>query len=188
MLVSRTILVSAKWHRQIRPAHAMLCADADLPNEFTLQWIHEATKVGFAVVTSAVWTGDAVRLMPKNLHRLGTNGGIQPQVAFNTDELSWMRNTHADLARTAEMISVRAVDSFKQTLAEIRRRMRVTPVGCRTCNVGLTIHHREKSRNSSQAILPNCRVNPQNRGDIPPFAPSIARARVAHGYDPIFRY
>jgi hypothetical protein len=83
-------------------AHAMLCADADLPNEATLQWVHEATKVGFAVVTSAVWTGAAVRLTPKNLHRLGTNGGIQPAVAFNTDELNWMRNTKADLARTAE--------------------------------------------------------------------------------------
>lgn len=84
------------------PATAMLCIDADLPNEVTLQWWHEATKVGYAIVSDAVWTGDALHLKPRNLHRVASSGAIQSAVAFSDDERNFMRSTYADLVMTAD--------------------------------------------------------------------------------------
>ena len=69
------------------PATAMLCVDGDLPDEITLQWWHEAKGVGYAIVSDAVWTGSAVHLKPKNLHRVNSRGAVQPTASLSDDEL-----------------------------------------------------------------------------------------------------
>ena len=84
------------------PATAMLCIDADLPNDFMIQWWHEEKKAGFGVISAATWTGKTVRLAPKNLHRIGANGALLMAVPFSDEELKWVGLSHAELTETGD--------------------------------------------------------------------------------------
>jgi hypothetical protein len=87
------------------PAPAMMCIDDDIPNHCTLQWRHEPSNSGFAIVSTMDWDADLVRLTPKALHRISMAGAIEPLVPLNADETTFMRDTRAVLRRTADGLS-----------------------------------------------------------------------------------
>jgi hypothetical protein len=83
-------------------AAAMLCIDADRPNEFLLQWVHQDKSTGRGLVCEPTWTGTTVHLAPKVLWRAGDNGGLFLPRELTSDERRYMGGATIELTRTDE--------------------------------------------------------------------------------------
>jgi len=88
-------------------AAAMLCIDADRPNQWMLQWWNDKKKAGFGVVCEAIRDGNTVRLTPKNLHRIGETGNLLPLTLFTEEEEKWMTQSRGELSKTDDGLTGR---------------------------------------------------------------------------------
>ena len=83
------------------PVSAMLCIDADRPDEYMIHVCGEGANE-MAVLAKAHVAGGTITLTPSLLYRPAANGNMYAPPSLTEDEAVWMRETRAQLQETTE--------------------------------------------------------------------------------------